>query len=108
MSTTTRSILRHYRSAPPEAIEASSRWYDAALAICRHAATEHRIELERTVCALAHLSSRLPWTKNVEAFAALVIGQPRPTWVLTRSWLLASAALAATDPWSTFGRRASK
>jgi hypothetical protein len=104
----TRSILRHYRAATEEAIAAGSRWYDAALAVCRQAATDHRVDLERTVCALAHLSSRLPWTKNVEAFSMLLGGQPRPPWVLTRSWMLASAALSADDPWSTFGRRASK
>lgn len=111
MSTSTlpaRSILRHYRAATKEAIAAGGQWYDAALAICRLAATDHCVDLERAVCALAHLSSRLPWTKNVEAFSMLLSGQPRPAWVLTRSWMLASAALAAADPWATFGRRASK
>ena len=103
-----RNILRHYRAATQEAIEAGTHWYEAALAICRDAAKEHELDLERAVCALAHLSSRLPWTKNVEAFSILVSGQPRPAWVLTRSWQQASAALVAADPWSTFGRRASK
>lgn len=103
-----RSILRHYRTADQHAVDAGTQWYDAALAICRRAAAEHGVELERAVCGLAHLSSRLPWTKNVEAFSALVSGQPQPTWVLTRSWLLATAAMTASDPWSTFGRRASK
>jgi hypothetical protein len=103
-----RNILRHYRAATDDAIVAGTHWYEAALAICRQAVTDHHVGLEQAVCALAHLSSRLPWTKNVEAFSMLVSGQPRPTWVLSRSWQLASAALAAADPWSTFGRRASK
>lgn len=103
-----RNILRHYRAATEEAIDAGTHWYEAALAICQEAAEEYDLDLERAVCALAHLSSRLPWTKNVEAFSLLVGGQPHPAWVLTRSWRRASAALAAADPWSTFGRRASK
>lgn len=103
-----RNILKYYRDADEDAVDAGSQWYDAALAICQQAADEHRLEVERAVCALAHLSSRLPWTKNVEAFSALVSGQPHPAWVLTRSWELATAALTADDPWSTFGRRASK
>ena len=73
-----RSILRHYRAATEQAIEAGTHWYEAALVICRQAAVEHDLDLERTVCALAHLSSRLAWTKNVEAFALLVAGQPHP------------------------------
>lgn len=104
----TRSILRYYRAADEAAIDGGTHWYDAALAICRQAATEHRYDLERAVCALAHLSTRLPWTKNVEAFAALLSGQSQPAWVLSRSWMLASSALAASDPWTTFSRRASK
>jgi hypothetical protein len=103
-----RSILRHYRAATDEARELGSQWYDTALTICREAATEHDVDLERAVCALAHLSSRMTWTKNVEAFSVLLAGQPRPAWVLTRSWKLASAALEAEDPWRTFSRRAPK
>lgn len=104
----TRNILKHYRSATPDAIDAGSHWYDAALAICRQATSDYQLDLECAACALAHLSSRLQWTKNVEAFSTLVGGQPQPAWVLNRSWALASAALRADDPWSTFGRRASK
>lgn len=103
-----RNILRQYRAATEEAITAGSHWYEAALAICQQAVTDHQVDLEGAACALAHLSSRLPWTKNVEAFSTLVSHQQRPPWVLTRSWMLASAALPAADPWSTFGRRASK
>jgi len=103
-----RNILRHYRNATDEAIEQGNRWYDAALEICREAATEYKIGLEQTVCALAHLSSRASWSKNVQAFSILMAGEPRPAWVLTRSWTLATSALAADDPWKTFGRRAPK
>jgi len=104
----TRSILKHYRSADEDAINAGSQWYPAALAICQEAAAEHQLGLEQAVCALSHLSSRMSWTKNVEAFSILVSGQAHPSWVLTRSWELAAAALTADDPWLTFGRRASK
>lgn len=104
----TRSILRHYREATVEARALGDQWYDVALDICREPATQHEVDLERAVCAMAHLSSRQPWARNVRAFSMLLAGEPRPAWMFTRSWTLASAALNAEDPWSTFSRRASK
>jgi hypothetical protein len=103
-----RSILRHYRAATDETRALGGQWYPAALKLCQEAAVEREVDVVGTVCALAHLSPRTSWAKNVEAFSLLLAGESQPGWVLTRSWTLAAAALVAEDPWSTFGRRASK
>lgn len=104
----TRSILNTYRSATPEQIEYGLGWYDDAFTRCESIGWRTGHTATQAVVALAHLSPRTHWAKNLELLDELLHGEPAPGWALKRSWRLASASLLAEDPLLTFSRRANK
>lgn len=76
--TTTRSILKVFRSATPAELEAGRNWYRRASDLARDLAREfdryyddyeydNTDSYERTAAVIAVLSPRLKWSKNVEA-----------------------------------------
>ncbi len=104
----TRHILSQYRNAAPEHLATGTEWYDTAFTITEHLAWRYGRPITHSVVALAHLSPRITWRKNVEHLEILLSGAPRPLHVMSRSWDAAKAALEIEDPLSTFSRRALK
>lgn len=106
----TRNILKCYRAAGPEHIRAGREWYDLAYTECERLVfyTGSTATVTQAVVALAHLSPRITWQKNLDNLRALLSGHPRPAWALTRSWDAALRGVVADDPLSTFGREALK
>lgn len=106
--TLTRNILRFYRQADLEQVEAGLAWYDGAQIVCERIGERTGHTPTQAVVALAHLSPRAPWARNVVALEALLAGEPRPTGVLGRSWEAAGRSLTAEDPLATFSQQARK
>lgn len=104
----TRNILRLYRLATPEEIEAGQHWYDEANALCVRLSSPHGHTVPQVACALAHLSPRITWKQNIEYIETMAIGKPKPRACLTRSWEAGSRALVSDDPLATFSRAALK
>lgn len=104
----TRRILRHYREAEPEHVAAGLEWFDLAYTYCERSAWLYGVPIEHAAVALAHLSPRTTWTKNLEHLETLLSGRPQPHYVLGMTWRNAARSLSADDPLTTFGRRSLK
>lgn len=106
--TLTRRVLGHYRDADPATVRAGQFWYWRALQRCRLLARQYGYAVPAVVAALAHLSPKIPWARNLVLLAQLLAGEPRPGPVLVRSWDSAQRALRAENPMATFGKDARK
>lgn len=104
----TRNILKAYRCASPEDVLAGREWYDLAFTHCERLAWRHGFTVTQSAVALAHLSPRIRWWQNLQFLELLLSGQPKPHFVMTRSWDIASRSLKAENPLDSFSRVALK
>lgn len=104
----TSSLLRWYRQASPETVEAGSHWYDDTLRQCTLFADQYGVTVDHVAVALAHLSPRMRWSQNIDLVDMLLAGKERPAWAMRAFWAKALDSLEADKPLDTFGDRALK
>lgn len=104
----TRSILRQYRQVDDETWVAGMNWYDEVFAMCERLGDQHGVGPAQVAAALAHLSPRIQWGRNVTLLEMLLASPERPSGIFARSWSKALQALSSEDPLDTFGRTAYK
>lgn len=104
-----RMIMRLYRQATPEQLKSGQRWYGDVLDHCEALAEGNEFRVDQIACALAHLSPRITWAKNLEVLTAVTRNRDsKPAWAMTRSWERAVLALESEAPMTTFGPNALK
>lgn len=104
----TRNILAQFRAASPEHVAAGMEWYDLAYTACERLGRWHGYTATQATCALAHLSPRVGWLRNLTNLEALLSGEDKPAGTFTRSWEMAAHSLTVPDPLDTFSTRARK
>lgn len=96
-------IMAVYSQATESEILEGKVWYGEARALAEDVAGEACVTVEQAAVAIAQLSPRLRWDKNVAAIWALVRHGDCPG-VIGRSVDKARLALVEADPWVTFGK----
>lgn len=104
----TSNMLRFYRAAPQEAVEAGGAWYPQALEKCEQLSEQYGISVPHVAVALSHLSPRQKWQANQDLTDYLLAGKERPVWGLTVTWENAQRSLEFDNPLDSFSRRAFK
>jgi hypothetical protein len=95
-----RAYLNH---ASPEDINAGIGWYEDAMSLGEWMAKTCHVSLDHAAVAIAHLSPRTRWSENVRL--AKDLAETGDAFGTIRGHVTrAKAALAADDPWSTFGK----
>ena len=102
-------IFETWRRATPADIEAGATWYADGEAIIDGLASRSDYTREQIAAAVAHLSPRTRWQRNIAAATALVLtGDTAGTGAMTPNVERARIALASSKPGSTFGPSAKK
>lgn len=97
-------ITSHFARATEADILAGKAWYAEARQLAEDLALQHAsMTVEQAGVMIAQLSPRLRWDKNRAAAIDLAAGRT-PSGVIGRSIGKAREAMAATDPWTTFGK----
>lgn len=107
MRTLVARIVDTFDQAMPSDVEAGAAWYVEARELALSFAN-NGVDVERAACVISHLSPRTSWTRNVEGAVALLAYGERGNGIIGANFERAVSALAAEDPWSTFGPTAPK
>ena len=94
------AINRVMDQATPELTDAGINWYKSAYNECADLALNSQYTINQVSAAVAHLSPRMHWSKNIEYARELVETGSAP--VMERSLRNAQAALISNNPIETF------
>ena len=94
------AVLRTFDAAEPLAVHNGTVWYPSALAECRNLAEGTRYSTEQVAAAVAHLSPRMPWSRNIACAASVMLTGTAPA--LGANVEKANRALVSDNPESTF------
>ncbi len=95
------NIIDTYNMATPTIIEDGMTWYGTGMAIITDIAYASGYSVEAVTAAMAHLSPRTMWSRNVLACSNLCHGMDRLSGIMTRNWDMAYDALQADNPLDT-------
>jgi hypothetical protein len=101
-------ILRVYGKASSADVLAGKVWYEEAQSLCQSLAASSDYTVDQVAAAMAQLSPRLRWSQNVDSIVMLVNEGSLPAYVMTGPANRARKALAAAEPFDTFGKKALK
>lgn len=104
----TKRILRTFGKATEQDVLDGKCWYDEAQAIVRNLAAFSVYTEDQVAAAMAQLSPKLRWSQNVTSIIQLVNEGSLPAYVMTGPANRARKALAAAEPFDTFGVKAKK
>jgi hypothetical protein len=104
----TKRILRTYAKASADDILAGKVWYCEAQDICDDLSALSDYTVDQVAAAMAQLSPRLRWSQNVDSIIMLVNKGSLPAYVMSGPANRARKALAAAEPFDTFGKKALK
>lgn len=90
----------------PELENDGKNWYRSAYNDCAEIAMRTPYTVDQIAGAVAHLSPRMPWSRNIELAKTLATTGTAPC--MKRSLDNAIAALNSNDPMETFGKDAHK
>lgn len=107
LRSTTDRIHRVFSLATPVQIENGKHWYRHGNEIVRDLADKANISPERAAVVIAHLSPQTSWKRNVRGAIGLLLEGHAPH-CIEANVSRAKVAIAAPDPWMTFGFRALK
>lgn len=100
------AINRTINQSTPALTAEGIKWYQSAQQACVEIAEGTQYTPEQVAGAIAHLSPRMPWSRNVELARILVNTGTAPC--MKRSLEGAIAALNSDNPIETFGANAHK
>lgn len=100
---TVANIMAIYAAATEEDIVAGKQWYAEAFNVASELAEVGHLSLETAAVVIAHLSPRTSWARNIEQARALIATGEAPG-AIGGNLERARKALAATNPWDTFGK----
>ncbi len=95
------NVTDTYYAASPTILEDGARWYYKGNLLIQNISVLTGHSEEHVAAAIAHLSTRLQWVRNVFACTALCHGEAKPSGIMWRSWDAALNALNSDDPLST-------
>lgn len=94
------AINRTIEGGDPFVIAEGVDWYNNARNECIDMAINSQYTLDQIAAAVAHLSPRMPWSRNIEFARELIFTGSAP--VMQRSLENAKAALKSDNPIETF------
>lgn len=100
------AINRTISMSTPELTNAGKNWYRSAYNECVMIAIHTPYTVEQIAGAVAHLSPRMPWNRNIEL--AKTLAMTGTASCMKRSLDNAIKALNSDDPMETFGKDAHK
>lgn len=100
------AINRTLDLSTPELTKAGKEWYRSAYNECASIAIHTPYTVDQIAGAVAHLSPRMPWSRNIEL--ARTLATTGSANCMRRSLDGAVAALNSNDPLETFGVNAHK
>lgn len=106
--TVVKRIIRVADKATNDTVFDGINWYYEAQHLCESLAADSDYTVDQIAVAMAHLSPRLRWSQNVASIVALVTTGNLPAYIMQGPAKRARKALAAADPFGTFGKRAKK
>lgn len=106
--TVVKRILRVADKATDTTVFDGINWYYEAQSLCEQLAADSEYTVDQVAVAMAHLSPRLRWNQNVASIVVLVTTGQLPAYIMQGPAKRARKALAASDPFATFGKRAKK
>lgn len=95
------NIIDAYNLATPTILEDGFVWYGEGLLLITDIARNYGYSVEAVTAAMAHLSPRCMWSRNVLACERLCALQDKLPGIMTRSWDMAANALDADNPLET-------
>ena len=100
------AINRTLSLSTPELNKAGKDWYRSAYDECANIAIHTPYTVDQIAGAVAHLSPRMPWNRNIEL--ARTLATTGTANCMSRSLNGAKAALESDNPIDTFGENAHK
>lgn len=100
------AINRTLDESTPELSLAGKIWYESAYNECANIAIHSEYNVDQVAAAVAHLSPRMHWSRNIDLAKTLIMTGDAPC--MRRSLDNAKAALMSDNPIETFGPAAHK